>query len=1001
MNIQKNVNLYDYLKIGNITENAPVLALDEKINLTDVKFYHIKELTFEEDSPRREAFENVISAIRMQGVVFIYLVFGSATNVSFYVGVAKDLSFKDELELDIDDVANRVLKPSIEGNFRGSVLEEVKEKNELVFKMQNMKRFAKISGVPSIYKDKEDFQGIDRLIDIMSGDEFMLLILAKPISNDKIDEIEQMLFDAYNQISLLSKAQIQQNDGVSITKTKGKSEGKSESFGENNSTSSVEGKTYSRNTGKQSGTSSSRQSSTSSSSSSDNYTYGDAASISSSITESKSSSTTHGSNSSENSSLAQAVNLGKNIGFELTNKMANEWLKYMDDVMFSRINYGKNRGLFNSSIYIMSNEQGNITKLGNTIMSIFSGDENNKNPLNVKKLDIIHDKNEIENIKNLQISKIGDISNLNKITLRRLNSQSAFYNTNYLSTNELSIIASLPKKEVVGLSLKEEVEFGLNLKEQVIEKDAIFLGNMVQSGKILQNEIYLQKSWLDKHIFIAGVTGSGKTTTCQRILKSANLPFLVIEPAKTEYRTLLNDNKDIIIFTLGDDRVAPFRLNPFEFFPHENISSRVDMIKANIEASFDMEAAIPQIIEAALYECYEDYGWDIATSTNSKFIEPFKDGVFAFPTLSDLIEKTTHVVKKQGFDDRLKNDYIGSINARLQGLLVGQKSFMLNCSRSINFVDLLEKNIVLELEQIKNGAEKSLIMGFILININEALKIKYKECKNSGKEFRHITLVEEAHRLLSKFTPGYSVNKKLGVETFADMLAEVRKYGESLIIVDQIPNKLTPEVLKNTNTKIVHKLFAQDDKEAIGNTMSLSDEQKNFLSNLETGRAIISNPNFTKPIQVQIKQLENAKTTGIKDINDEDIRKNSLLYYRNNYKSGVILGLEKYGNKPSFDEIDMVLSYEFYKFELEWKKALNSDKINLEIIRNLINLKKIPKDISYLVKYIFNKFYKNSDMPNETKEYLNLIFDKIINSNDKEIVFVGDYFHIKNHIFIN
>lgn len=105
-----------------------MLALDEKINLTDVKFYHIKELTFEEDSPRREAFENVISAIRMQGVVFIYLVFGSVTNVSFYVGVAKDLSFKDELELDIDDVANRVLKPSIEGNFRGSVLEEVKEK---------------------------------------------------------------------------------------------------------------------------------------------------------------------------------------------------------------------------------------------------------------------------------------------------------------------------------------------------------------------------------------------------------------------------------------------------------------------------------------------------------------------------------------------------------------------------------------------------------------------------------------------------------------------------------------------------------------------------------------------------------------------------------------------------------------------------------------------------------------------------------------------------------
>ena len=103
--------------------------------------------------------------------------------------------------------------------------------------------------------------------------------------------------------------------------------------------------------------------------------------------------------------------------------------------------------------------------------------------------------------------------------------------------------------------------------------------------------------------------------------------------------------------------------------------------------------------------------------------------------------------------------------------------------------------------------------------------------------------------------------------------AEVRKYGESLIIVDQIPNKLTPEVLKNTNKKIVHKIFAQDDKEAIGNTMSLKDEQKNFLSNLETGRVIISNQSFAKPIQVQIKALEDVSTTSSNIVDENIIRK--------------------------------------------------------------------------------------------------------------------------------
>lgn len=141
-------------------------------------------------------------------------------------------------------------------------------------------------------------------------------------------------------------------------------------------------------------------------------------------------------------------------------------------------------------------------------------------------------------------------------------------------------------------------------------------------------------------------------------------------------------------------------------------------------------------------------------------------------------------------------------------------------------------------------------MGFILTNLCEALRAKY----NKDKHFKHITLIEEAHRLLSKYTPGDSLNKKNSVETFTDMLAEVRKYGESLIIADQIPNKMTPEVLKNTNTKIVHKIFAEDDKEAIGNTISLSKEQKDFLSSLPTGRAIVFSQSWIKAIQVQIEK---------------------------------------------------------------------------------------------------------------------------------------------------
>ena len=252
MNTVNNKELYGTLKqslSGNaVIENLLVLELDGDIDISDVKFYHIKELTFEEDSPRREAFENVISTLRIDGIIFVYLIVGGSNGVSFYAGVAKDMSYRGELELDIDDIGKRVLKPSIEGNFRGSKVLEVEkgQKAELVSKIDKMKRFAKVSGIPSVYKDKEDFQGIDRLIDIMSGDEFALVVLAKPMSNGAIADIEKVLFDAYNHIAPMTKTSVQHSDASSTSSSTSATKGSSVSDGTNYSESNQKGSNTSR-----------------------------------------------------------------------------------------------------------------------------------------------------------------------------------------------------------------------------------------------------------------------------------------------------------------------------------------------------------------------------------------------------------------------------------------------------------------------------------------------------------------------------------------------------------------------------------------------------------------------------------------------------------------------------------------------------------------------------------------------------------------------------------
>ncbi len=919
------------------------------ISVRDLSFIHIQELTFENESPQREAVENVISALRLDGIRFIYFLLGDKCGVSFYFGIVRDSAF-DDLSLDVDDIAERILKLNIEANFRGSKTRKVDlhEHKSLLGRIQSARRFARMNGVPGVFEDNENFQGIDRLVDAMLGDEFGLMIIADPLSHAEVREIEHALHDIYNRLAPLAKYTVQHSE--SETRTEGKTVTKSDSYAVNTSSSTSEGESDGTSTsvtkGKSSGNSSGSTSESSQEGSNKGRTKGK--------TETEGKSKTHGSSESDNESTARST--GENISREYQSKLVAEWLSYIDETLIKRLDYGCNKGIFHVGTYLFADQKGTLIKLGNTMQALFSGGDKNKAPL---EYEWVRDENELAMVKNLQLPKAQIEFADNAVLARVLCSKHSRSITNWMSVRELSVMAALPKKEVVGLALREEVEFGLNRGQDGENADArVLLGNLVKSGNVLNVEAHISRENLNKHTFVCGVTGSGKTTTCQRLIDSARAPFMVIEPAKTEYRVLTEKYDDITIFTPGNEKVAPFRLNPFEFFEGENISSRVDMIKANIEAAFDMEAAIPQIIEAALYRCYEDYDWDIATSTNSRFENPFADGVYAFPTLSDLIRKTEVIAGEQGFDERLRNDYIGSIRARLQGLIVGAKGFMLDTPRGIDFRDLVQRNVIIELEEIKSGAEKSLLMGFILINLNEAVKIKHRE----DQGFRHITLIEEAHRLLSRYEPGDSSSKKLGVESFADMLAEVRKYGESLIIVDQIPNKLTPEVLKNTNTKIVHRLFARDDKEAIGNAMALTDEQKDFLSNLEVGRAIVSSQEFPRPVQVQVRQLEDVSTSGRPLVDEARIRRTALAYYRQHYRSGIIFGLDVYESAPEFATVEQYLTLPFQRMEAKWKELCKEGKTrDVEFtvdIAPTVKLFEIRGRLETLAEYLYLRFYR-------------------------------------------
>ena len=915
-----------------------------RLELNEIYLFQILEVTFEEKAPRKEAIENILGTLRgMAGISFIYLILGDATGVKFYFGAARDkLYSEDKMPFSVHDLEQDILTPSMKGNFRGSKILEVNrdERKIILDKIKNAASFGMLEGVPSVDDKNENFQGTDRLIDVMQGDEFGFAIIAKPYTDVETEELEQKLFALSEALAAVARHTIQRSTSSGINLNDGKNfayakqvgdsiqHSNSESYSTNDTTNHDERRDDSNQVQTTDGKSTNEQWSTSKSygkrngdkdTESGDNTGSENHSAQSQISRSTSISATQGtttSNSfSESKSRRNDVSDSRSKNFSKTltrsrsnttsenisvseqleseSKSAVEWLNYIDKVLLPRIDHGRGKGIFLCCGYLFAAKRTSLYRLANTAISLYSSATGNRAALTFRDLtDKKSDADCIHALKNLQIpATLRDdaLEEFPSAGLSRHEWKNLSYCGSWLSANELGLLAGLPQKEVVGLRLREEVEFGLNV-EKIPAEYALELGHLVQSGEVKNIPVSLDKRDLDKHAFISGVTGSGKTTTCQNILAGWGDAFLVIEPAKTEYRSLKAHCPDLLFFTPGLPDAAPFFLNPFELFPCEKISSRADMLKATFEASFVMEAAIPQILETAIYRAYEEKGWHIGSNTWSGG-DPFSDGVYAFPTMSDFVKATQDVTREQGFGERLQDEYLGSIKARLESLLVGAKGQMFNTARSINFLSLVKRRVVIELEEIRSSSEKSLLMGFIMTNLLQAVK----HWHSLQKDFHHITLIEEAHRLLSRYVPGDNLNKKQGVEVFTDMLAEVRKYGESLIIVDQIPDKMTPEILKNTNTKIIHKLFAKDDKDAVGNTMALSDEQKSFLSNLPPGRAVMFSQGWTKAIQLQVDEKISAERD---EVDVPEIRQTALEYYleSENLRRGILRGIERINN---------------------------------------------------------------------------------------------------------
>ncbi|MDQ2814197.1 MAG: ATP-binding protein [Actinomycetota bacterium] len=437
----------------------------------------------------------------------------------------------------------------------------------------------------------------------------------------------------------------------------------------------------------------------------------------------------------------------------------------------------------------------------------------------------------------------------------------------HASTELVAALSRPPEREVPGIRLALRPDFDVT-QEMPAGREVIMVGEILDSGQRPAGPLVLPLDSLNRHVFVCGATGSGKSQTVRALLESATragIPWLVVEPAKAEYRLMAarlasvgagqpgaGAAHEVVRIRPGESDGIAAGLNPLEpaadsegrRFP---LQTHADLVKALFIASFRSEEPFPQVLSAALTRVYEDTGWDLALGET---VTP--DPNPSYPTLTDLQRAAIRIVQEVGYSQRVTDDVLGFIKVRLSSLRLGTTGRFLEGGHQLDFGKLLRTNAVLEIEDVGDDSDKAFLMGTVLIRLAEHLRMAHRSKPPGAAGLRHLTVIEEAHRLLRR--PDGAAGGSGGgaaahaVEMFAGLLAEIRAYGEGLIIAEQIPDRLVPDVIKNTAVKITHRLPAADDRDAVGATMNMTSAQNRFLVTLKPGEAAVFTDGMDYPL---------------------------------------------------------------------------------------------------------------------------------------------------------
>lgn len=878
----------------------PVTSPDQRIALnraSDIRVFRIERIVQDNKQSVLESTTAAYTALGAAGYTVFLFLRSDGRETDLYIGT------RGEPGKMLGHNSGELLRETFKGHFPGSALQplNVQDANALLDGLDTEKSnpsasITAVTGVPALStENREHFmQGLERFIDAAERRVYQALILAEPVSSRKLDLIRVGYEQVATQLSPLAKQQMsygeQDSDSVGLsisqglstslghslglTETRGTSHTTGTSTSETNGTS----ETFSAQTsasktaaiaggaigavagsflgpmgamaGSQIGSviaaAFNKQHSTSTSYSTTqgtNESHGTSRSESTARTQSS----TQTSSTTDSQSINRTSGSNRQLSIESVDKTIEQLLGRIDHHL-QRIDEAKTYGGWNSAAYFVGDSSASSESLASIFLGLVRGSKSS------------HEDFALTTWTSTNKSAVLDWL----IRLSHPELKPGFASrvpvpfvtpATLISGKEMAIQLSLPRRSTSTVSVVETQAFGRKVQRldgqhpQRNDARKLSLGNIRHLWENLPQTIELDMDQLSSHVFVSGSTGAGKSNTLYEMLSqvsAAGVPFLVIEPAKGEYKHVFGQRSDVTVLGTHPAHSALLRINPFRFPAAIHILEHVDRLVEIFNVCWPMYAAMPAVLKDAILRAYQRCGWDLESSCTCYNEE-------LFPTFVDLLETLQEVIEASAYSQELKGNYIGSLSTRIRSLTNGLNGQLFAAGEIDNTV-LFDSNVIVDLSRIGSSETKALIMGILVMRLSEHRMAQ----GGMNKPLQHVTVLEEAHNILKRSPEGGAEGTGLvakSVEMLTNAIAEMRTYGEGFIIADQSPHAVDIAAIRNTNTKIIMRLPDETDRRLLGKSVALTDDQLEEIARLPKGVAIVYQNDWLEPVLCQVRKF--------------------------------------------------------------------------------------------------------------------------------------------------